>query len=162
MAVAYSSRLRTGASGAALAAERPSTTAIAELTVTATKRQELLVNVPVAASALGYGQFSSTLPAPSLRSPPNCRWWNSRRPAAAPRAVTGFYVASLALALAADRVAGLGPLFTVGALIAGLHLAWQARRVRVDDPASALALFKSNAVSGLLLTSSIVAGLWRP
>jgi iron complex outermembrane receptor protein len=72
--------LRYGASGLALAAgltaactagaqsagQQPPTdanavpqaaTAIAELTVTAAKRQDLLINVPVAAAALGYGQL---------------------------------------------------------------------------------------------------------
>jgi 4-hydroxybenzoate polyprenyltransferase len=81
---------------------------------------------------------------------------------AAPRAVTLFYVASLTLALAAGWLAGLGPLFTVLALGAGLHLAWQARALRIDRPALALALFRANAWTGLILAAALAAGAWRP
>lgn len=81
---------------------------------------------------------------------------------AAPVAVTGFYVASLALGLAAGWSAGLGPLFTVGAAVAGVHLASQARRLRLDAPALALDLFRSNTTAGLILFAAIVAGAWRP
>ncbi len=81
---------------------------------------------------------------------------------AAPRAVTGFYAASLALALSAGWLAGLGPMFTAGAAGLGLHLAWQARKLRVEDPVLALALFKSNTAAGLILFVALVAGVWRP
>jgi 4-hydroxybenzoate polyprenyltransferase len=82
--------------------------------------------------------------------------------AAAPRAVTGFYAASLALALAAGWLAGLGPLFTVIALGFGLHLARQARRLRLNDTALALTLFKSNTTAGAILFAALAAGAWRP
>jgi len=82
--------------------------------------------------------------------------------AAAPRAVTGFYAASLALALAAGWLAGLGPLFTVGAIGLGLHLARQASRLRLGDPVLALALFKSNTTAGLILFAAFTAGAWKP
>jgi 4-hydroxybenzoate polyprenyltransferase len=78
--------------------------------------------------------------------------------AAAPRAVTGFYAASLALALAAGWLAGLGPLFTVLALGFGVCLAWQARQLRLDDPAHALRLFRSNTPAGVLLFAALAAG----
>jgi 4-hydroxybenzoate polyprenyltransferase len=81
---------------------------------------------------------------------------------AAPRAVTGFYAASLAFALTAGWLAKLGPLFTMGALAAGVHLAWQARRVRIGDPALALRLFKSNTVVGAILFVALALGAWRP
>ncbi len=81
--------------------------------------------------------------------------------AAAPRAVTGFYAASLAFALAAGWVAGLGPLFTIGAAVTGVHLARQARRLRLSDPAGALALFKSNTTAGAILFLALIAGAWR-
>jgi 4-hydroxybenzoate polyprenyltransferase len=72
--------------------------------------------------------------------------------------VTAFYGASLALALLAWRAAGLHwnslPLI---ALYAGL-LAWQAFRLRLDDPAGALRLFKSNTAAAILLLAAIVAG----
>ena len=81
---------------------------------------------------------------------------------AAPRAVTAFYAASLALALSAGWLAGLGPLFTIGAGGLGLQLTWQARKLRVEDPVLALALFKSNATAGLILFAALTAGAWRP
>jgi 4-hydroxybenzoate polyprenyltransferase len=39
-----------------------------------------------------------------------------------------------------------------------VHLGLQARRVRVDDPALALKLFKSNAGAGLILAAAFAAG----
>jgi 4-hydroxybenzoate polyprenyltransferase len=78
--------------------------------------------------------------------------------AKAPRAVMGFYVASVLLALAAGEVAGLGPIFVVGIVLYLQHLSWQARRVRIDDPVLALRLFKSNAQAGLILFAALVAG----
>jgi 4-hydroxybenzoate polyprenyltransferase len=81
---------------------------------------------------------------------------------AAPRAVTGFYAASLAFALLAGWSAGLGPLFSLGALAFGGQLAWQARRLHVGDHAQALLLFKSNALAGLILFAALAAGSWKP
>jgi len=77
---------------------------------------------------------------------------------AAPRAIGGFYAAAVALALLAGALAGLGWAFYAGAAVLALQLAWQARRVRVDDPAGALRLFKSNAWTGLILAAAIAAG----
>jgi 4-hydroxybenzoate polyprenyltransferase len=79
----------------------------------------------------------------------------------APRAVTAFYAASLGLTLAGGWTAGLGPLFSVAALGLGLHFAWQARRLRLDEPALALRLFKSNTAAGLILFAALIAGAWR-
>ena len=78
--------------------------------------------------------------------------------AAAPRAVAAFYGISFVLLLAAGWSAGLSPLFFGVAGAAALHLGWQAARVRVDDPAQALALFKANGWTGLLVFAAIVAG----
>lgn len=79
----------------------------------------------------------------------------------APRAVLAFYAASLGLALAAWRIGGLGWLFLPPAALCGAQLAWQARRLRLDDPALALRLFKSNVLAGLALFVAIIAGHWR-
>ena len=81
--------------------------------------------------------------------------------AAAPRAVLGFYLASLALALAAGWTARLGPFFLPLAALFGMHLARQALGLRINDPVRALALFKSNTSAGLLLVAALVAGHWR-
>ena len=78
--------------------------------------------------------------------------------AAAPAAVLLFYGVSELLALAAWRAAGLSDLFLPLAAVWAAQLAWQALRLRLDDPARALALFKSNTLSGVLLLAAIVAG----
>ena len=82
--------------------------------------------------------------------------------AAAPRAILGFYVLASALALAAGWSAQLGPLFYPLWLAYTGHLFWQTRRVRVDDPAGALFLFRANRDAGLLLFAAFIAGAWRP
>jgi 4-hydroxybenzoate polyprenyltransferase len=38
-----------------------------------------------------------------------------------------------------------------------LHLAWQIKRLRIDDPALCLRLFKSNKHAGLLLFAGLLA-----
>jgi 4-hydroxybenzoate polyprenyltransferase len=80
----------------------------------------------------------------------------------APRAILAFYGLAAALALAAGWSAGLGPLFYPLWLAYAAHLLWQARRVRVDDPALALALFKANRDAALLLFAGFILGAWRP
>jgi 4-hydroxybenzoate polyprenyltransferase len=82
--------------------------------------------------------------------------------AAAPRAVALFYALAWGLSLAAGVLARLGPLFWVGAAAYGVHLARQARRLRMDDPAGALGLFRSNTAAGLILLAAVIAGAWRP
>ncbi|MDP2214149.1 4-hydroxybenzoate octaprenyltransferase [Phenylobacterium sp.] len=79
---------------------------------------------------------------------------------ATPKAVLGFYVIAFVLALAAAWVGGLGPLFLPPVALFGLHLSRQAAQVRLEDPAGALALFKSNPVAGLALVLALVAGAW--
>ena len=82
--------------------------------------------------------------------------------AKAPRAVATFYLGALAFALAASVTARLGPGFSVGLLGLAIHLGLQARRVRIDDGALALKLFRSNTGAGLILFAAIVAGSWVP
>jgi len=82
--------------------------------------------------------------------------------AAAPRAILGFYGLTAAFALAAGAVAGLGPLFYVAWLAYAAHLLWQARRVRTDEPAGALMLFRSNRDAGLILMAAFILGAWTP
>lgn len=80
--------------------------------------------------------------------------------AAAPRGVLIFYAAALFLALCAAFAARIGPLFYPLAALYGAHLAGQARRLRIDDPAGALALFRSNTLAGVILLLAVVAGSW--
>jgi 4-hydroxybenzoate polyprenyltransferase len=79
----------------------------------------------------------------------------------APRAVLVFYAVSIALTLGAWRAAGLGIAFLPLAAVFAGHLVWQALKLRVNDPAGALRLFKSNTVAGVLLVAAITAGGWR-
>lgn len=74
------------------------------------------------------------------------------------RGVGVFYALAVACAAAAGLLAGLGPLFGVGLVAYALHLAWQTRRVRADDPALALRLFRSNRDAGLILLAAIGLG----
>jgi 4-hydroxybenzoate polyprenyltransferase len=78
--------------------------------------------------------------------------------AGAPRAIAGFYGVSLALAFAAYVWGGLGWLFVPAFVLYAAHLMLQARRVRVSDPAGALALFKANTWSGVILFAAFAAG----
>ncbi len=81
---------------------------------------------------------------------------------AAPRGVLAFYGVCFALVIAAAWVGGLGPLFLPLAALFAVHLSRQAAALRVDDPAGALALFKSNTYAGFVLFLALVAGMWKP
>ena len=77
----------------------------------------------------------------------------------APRAVLVFYAFAAGLPAIAGALAGLGPLFYAGLALYAAHLlAWQATRVRVDDPALALRIFNSNRWAGLILFVALTVG----
>jgi len=78
--------------------------------------------------------------------------------AGAPTGVLIFYLLAALLALSAAVAGQLGVLFFPIAGLYALHLIIQSRRLNVDDPARALALFKSNRDAGLILLLAIVAG----
>jgi 4-hydroxybenzoate polyprenyltransferase len=78
--------------------------------------------------------------------------------AGAPPAILAFYLTSLALLLAMGAAAELGPFFYLALIAYGIQLCSQARKVRIDDPAKALRLFRSNSWAGLLLVLAIFAG----
>ncbi|MES2834626.1 MAG: 4-hydroxybenzoate octaprenyltransferase [Pseudomonadota bacterium] len=69
-----------------------------------------------------------------------------------------FYALAGLLATAAGYMAGLGPLFWLGLAAYAGHLALQTLRIRRDDPALALKLFKSNRDAGVILLAAIVMG----
>ena len=79
---------------------------------------------------------------------------------AAPRGVLAFYLAAVALAYASAVAGGLGPLFPPLAALYGVHLTLQARKLKLDDPMGALALFNSNRDAGLILLFALIAGHW--
>ena len=81
--------------------------------------------------------------------------------ARAPLAVLVFYVIAFILALAAAALGGAGALFWPFAALYGVQLSRQAQRYDVADPAGALALFKSNALAGLLLFVALAAGSFQ-
>ncbi len=81
---------------------------------------------------------------------------------AAPRGVLIFYLIAIALTAAVGVTARLGPLFYLTGLLYAAHLIRQPLRLKLDDPAGALALFKSNRDAGLILLVALVDGLWRP
>ncbi len=84
---------------------------------------------------------------------------SARRLGARARAgVAAFYVLAVLLAATAGYSADLGPLFYAGVLAYALHLAWQTRTLRLDDPARALKLFKSNRDAGFILLLAIILG----
>jgi len=78
------------------------------------------------------------------------------------KGVLAFYVVCFVLVMAAAWVGGLGPLFLPLAALVAVHLSRQAAQVRLDDPAGALALFKSNAQVGFVLFLALAAGMWKP
>ncbi|MEO8925967.1 MAG: UbiA family prenyltransferase [Caulobacteraceae bacterium] len=80
---------------------------------------------------------------------------------AAPVAVFAFYLVSLTLAFAAWLAGGLGPLFLLPFVLFALLLLRQPPRLRLSDPAGALALFKTNTLAGLTLFAALMAGHWR-
>ena len=81
--------------------------------------------------------------------------------ARAPHAVLAFYVAAFGLAAAAGWKANLGWLFWPFVAAYGLSLFVQPRRLKLDQPARALGLFKLNARAGLLLFLALTVGFWR-
>lgn len=72
-----------------------------------------------------------------------------------------FYVACVFLCLGAWAAGGLGPLFFPPFVVFAMHLSNQVKQLKLDDPALALKLFKSNREAGLLLFVALAAGLWR-
>jgi len=73
-----------------------------------------------------------------------------------------FYALALGLIGWAGFTAGLAWPFYAGLALAGLHLAWQVRRVDIDAPLVCLATFKSNRDFGLIVLAGIVAAKLVP
>jgi len=66
------------------------------------------------------------------------------------------YAGAVALILLAGMLAGGGILFDLGVAAFALHLAWQVRRIDIDDPEDCLRLFRANREAGLILFAGIV------
>jgi 4-hydroxybenzoate polyprenyltransferase len=70
-------------------------------------------------------------------------------------ALTVLHTAAVALITVSALLAGGGLIALAGIFAFGMHLAWQVRKVDVDDPALCLALFRSNRDAGLLLFAGL-------
>lgn len=70
-----------------------------------------------------------------------------------------FYGGAWLLITAAGFSAGMGGGFYVPMIAAALHLAWQIRRLDINDGDNCLAVFKSNRDLGLIVLVAILAGL---
>jgi 4-hydroxybenzoate polyprenyltransferase len=66
-----------------------------------------------------------------------------------------FYALGVALIGFAGWSAGGGAVFAVGLSAFAAHLAWQIKRLDIDDPALCLAVFKSNRDAGLILFAAL-------
>lgn len=66
-----------------------------------------------------------------------------------------FYALAFILAGVAGWLTNAGPLFWVFLGLYGLHFVWQIAKLRVDNQALALKLFKSNREAGLILLAAI-------
>jgi 4-hydroxybenzoate polyprenyltransferase len=71
-------------------------------------------------------------------------------------ALAVFFAATLALFVAAGALAHFSAFYFAALLPALLHFSWQKRTVDIDDPASCLAVFKSNREAGLLLVAALL------
>ena len=70
----------------------------------------------------------------------------------------GFYAAATALLALAGGLAGLGAAFWPALAIVAAHFVWQIARLDINNPKRCLALFKSNARTGLLVFVAILLG----
>lgn len=73
-----------------------------------------------------------------------------------PAMLTKFYAVAVVLIGAAGLMAGGGLIFVLGLIAFAAHLAWQVRRIDINDPAHCLVLFKSNRDAGLILFAAML------
>ncbi|MCB9983831.1 MAG: 4-hydroxybenzoate octaprenyltransferase [Rhodospirillales bacterium] len=72
--------------------------------------------------------------------------------------LSGFYAGMLVCLACVFALSSLNVLAFPGLALVGAHLFWQIARLDLDDPASALAVFKSNRDLGLLVLLVILIG----
>ena len=70
--------------------------------------------------------------------------------------LAAFYAAAVLLVGVAGLLAGGGVIFLAGLTAFAIHLAWQVKRLDIDDPAHLLRLFKSNRDAGLILFAAML------
>jgi 4-hydroxybenzoate polyprenyltransferase len=72
------------------------------------------------------------------------------------RALILFYSLAVILIGAALALSGVGVSAWIGLAVFAAHLRWQVARLRIDDPALCLRVFKSNRDAGLLLFAGLL------
>ena len=72
------------------------------------------------------------------------------------RALIVFYSLAVILIGAALALSGTGVSAWIGLAAFAIHLGWQVARLRIDDPALCLRVFKSNRDAGLLLFAGLL------
>jgi len=72
------------------------------------------------------------------------------------QALVIFYGVAVAVIGIALALAGAGLAGWIGLAVFAAHLAWQIRRLKIDDPALCLRVFKSNRDAGLLLFAGLL------
>jgi 4-hydroxybenzoate polyprenyltransferase len=70
--------------------------------------------------------------------------------------LASFYAAAVVLIAIAGLMADGGLIFFVGVIAFAAHLAWQVRRLDIDNPAHCLKQFKSNRDAGLILFAAML------
>jgi 4-hydroxybenzoate polyprenyltransferase len=70
--------------------------------------------------------------------------------------LAAFYAAAIGLIGLAGVMARGGPVFMLGMGAFTIHLAWQVKRLNINDPALCLRLFKSNRDAGLILFGAML------
>jgi len=69
-----------------------------------------------------------------------------------------FYAAALSLMLAGGVAGGLGLIFILAMTLPALHFLWQMRKLRIEDPALCMKLFRSNRDAGALIALALLIG----
>jgi 4-hydroxybenzoate polyprenyltransferase len=70
--------------------------------------------------------------------------------------LAGFYAAAVVLIGLVGYLVGAGPVFAVGLVAFAGYLAWQVKRLDIDDAMLCLVLFKANRDAGLILFAGFV------
>src|SRR3569832_1334792 len=71
-----------------------------------------------------------------------------------------FYAICFTLVLAAGFAEHAGWPFAFIMIVAGAHMIWQVRKLKIDDPANCLKLFRANSATGGLIALSFAAATW--
>jgi len=72
--------------------------------------------------------------------------------------LVGFFSATFFLILVAGLLAGLGLVFAMALVVAGVHMIWQLHTLDIERPLLCLKLFRSTRDTGALITSAMLLG----